>query len=85
MWRLGALRPANHPQRRLALAAHWLALGDLTQRLERWFASARPDRKLASGLLEILQPAEDDFWSRIHWTLASERMARPQPLIGPPG
>jgi hypothetical protein len=83
MWRLGALRPANHPQRRLALAAHWVATGDLPQRLERWFASAPPDRKLASSLLEILQPPEDEFWSH-HWTLASDRMVRPQPLIGPP-
>jgi Ni,Fe-hydrogenase III component G len=24
-WKFHGLRPANHPQRRLALAAHWLA------------------------------------------------------------
>src|ERR1041385_2335444 len=27
MWRFHGQRPANHPQRRLALAAHWLAAG----------------------------------------------------------
>jgi hypothetical protein len=39
VWRFHGLRPANHPQRRLALAAHWLAAGDLVARLERWCAS----------------------------------------------
>ncbi|MDB6021837.1 MAG: hypothetical protein JWQ04_1694, partial [Pedosphaera sp.] len=34
LWRFNNLRPANHPQRRLALAAHWLADGDLPARLE---------------------------------------------------
>ena len=29
VWRFHGLRPANHPQRRLALAAHWLAAGNL--------------------------------------------------------
>ena len=38
-WKFYGLRPANHPQRRLALAAHWLAAGDLTRKLEEWIAS----------------------------------------------
>src|SRR6266581_421747 len=29
LWRFNNLRPANHPERRLALAAHWLARTDL--------------------------------------------------------
>jgi hypothetical protein len=38
VWKFHGLRPANHPQRRLALAAHWLASGNLVSRLERWCA-----------------------------------------------
>src|SRR5262249_40002523 len=33
VWRFHALRPANHPQRRLALASRWLEAGDLTSKL----------------------------------------------------
>ena len=36
LWRLHGIRPLNHPQRRLALAAHWLAAGDFVSRLENW-------------------------------------------------
>jgi hypothetical protein len=39
-WKFHGLRPANHPQRRLALAAHWLASGNLVSKLERWCASS---------------------------------------------
>jgi hypothetical protein len=78
---LHGLRPANHPQRRLALAAHWLAAGDLPARLERWFATALPNSKLTSSLLETLQAQEDEFWSR-HWTFQSHIMLQPQPLLG---
>jgi len=38
VWKFHGLRPANHPQRRLALAAHWLASGNLVSKLERWCA-----------------------------------------------
>jgi hypothetical protein len=36
VWKFHGLRPANHPQRRLALAAHWLASGDLPGKIEEW-------------------------------------------------
>ncbi|MEW6303193.1 MAG: DUF2851 family protein [Verrucomicrobiota bacterium] len=81
VWRLSGLRPANHPQRRLALAAHWLAGSDLPTRLEQWFTTAQPREKLADSLLATLQPPLDDYWSW-HWTLNSARMPRPQPLLG---
>ncbi|MBI4663495.1 MAG: DUF2851 family protein [Verrucomicrobia bacterium] len=81
VWRLSGLRPANRPQRRLALAAHWLASGDLSARLERWFATAMPDRDLPSSLLEVLQARRDDFWSW-HWTFRSARLPQPRPLLG---
>jgi len=81
IWGFHGLRPANHPQRRLALAAHWLAARDLPDKLERWFTAKIPDNKLEGSLLEILLVERDDFWSR-HWTLRSARMSKPQPLLG---
>ncbi len=81
VWRFNSLRPANHPQRRLALAAHWLASGNLSSKLETWFTSAQPDGRLATSLLEVLQVERDDFWSW-HWTFRSARLAKPQPMLG---
>lgn len=80
-WRMSGLRPANQPLRRLALAAHWLASGNLPARLERWFTREVPEAQLASSLLELLQPPDDDFWSW-HWTLKSPRLKKSQPLLG---
>jgi len=81
LWRFNGLRPANHPQRRLALAAHWLDAGNLPDKLERWFSAPIADQKLEWSLLEILQAGRDDFWSW-HWTLRSARMTKSQPLLG---
>ncbi|HYT60993.1 MAG TPA: DUF2851 family protein [Haliangiales bacterium] len=81
LWRFNGLRPANHPQRRLALAAHWLAAGSLPDKLEKWFTARIPDRKLEPSLLEILQAGRDDFWLW-HWTFRSARMTKAQPLLG---
>jgi uncharacterized protein DUF2851 len=81
VWRFNSLRPANHPQRRLALAAHWLAAGDLVSKLEAWFITPQPDARLVNSLMEVLQIARDDFWSW-HWTFRSARLARPQPMLG---
>ena len=36
IWKFHGLRPANHPQRRLALAAHWLASEKLVAKIEHW-------------------------------------------------
>ncbi len=80
-WRLSSLRPANNPQRRIALASHWLATGDLLPRLEKWFTSEIPDKRLVSTLEQAMRVAQDDFWSW-HWTLRSPRMPRSQPLLG---
>ncbi|HWF19369.1 MAG TPA: DUF2851 family protein, partial [Verrucomicrobiae bacterium] len=81
IWRFNNLRPANHPQRRLALAAHWLAACDLPARLERWFTAKIPDGELADSLLQTLQVESDEFWSW-HWTFRSARLARSQPMLG---
>src|SRR5262249_51193030 len=56
LWRFHGLRPANHPQRRLALASLWSVEGDLPSRLEKWCARDLADKELAFSLLETLQP-----------------------------
>lgn len=81
VWHFHGLRPANHPQRRLALAAHWLAREDLMEKLERWCAATLADEALLDSLLEILQQERDEFWSW-HWTFRSARLKQPQPLLG---
>ena len=42
-WKFHGLRPANHPQRRLALASHWLADEHFISRIEGWGAAAIPE------------------------------------------
>jgi hypothetical protein len=81
LWRFSGLRPANQPQRRLALAAHWLSTPDFIPRLERWFTSEKPEPSPAASLLACLQAPEDEFWSR-HWGLSTPPLLRPQPLLG---
>lgn len=82
-WRLHGLRPANHPHRRLALAAHWLASGRLELDLEEWFQKPHPLPQHLSLLAQLLVPDTDPFWSR-HWTLRSRACRQPQSLLGQP-
>lgn len=81
LWQFHGQRPANHPQRRIALAAHWLCDKNFISGIENWCAADLGDHQLADSLLKLLQVRHDDFWSW-HWTLRSARMARPQPLLG---
>ena len=81
VWKFHGLRPANHPQRRLALAAHWLADKNLISKIEKWCVARLADNALADSLLEILQVERDEYWSW-HWTFKSVRLAKPQPLLG---
>jgi len=81
-WRFNNLRPANHPERRLALAAHWLVERQLPARLERWCTKQIANAELSKSLFEAFSVEGDDFWS-FHWTLRSKRMKAAQPLIGP--
>jgi hypothetical protein len=81
VWKFHGLRPANHPQRRLALAAHWLAADHLIQKLENWCARELPDKMLPGSLREIFEVERDEFWSW-HWTFRSARLKKPQPLLG---
>lgn len=81
LWRLHGIRPANHPQRRIALAAHWLAEGQVPRRLEAWVQRPVLERDLVSSLLGCLQVGHDGFWSH-HWTLNSRATPGPHPLLG---
>ncbi len=81
-WRFAGLRPANHPQRRLALATRWLADEGMVARVEKWFVSPQPDSALVASLLTAFDTGHDEFWSS-HWTFRSARMTQPQPLLGP--
>jgi hypothetical protein len=96
-WKFHGLRPANHPQRRLALASHWLANENLVSKIEDWCASeisdggaalprGQADRQVSPTILvdslhEIFQVERDEFWSW-HWTFKSTRLIKPQPLLG---
>ena len=82
VWHFHALRPANHPQRRLALASRWCESGDLVSKLERWCTSKLADEKLPESLLEIFQVEPDDFWSWHYKFIRSPRLKRSQPLLG---
>ena len=81
LWHLAGLRPANRPERRLALAAHWWAENQLVRRLEAWFAGPCADGELLPSLLKAFEVPKDDFWSR-HWTLRSPDLTAAQPLLG---
>jgi len=81
LWRLHGLRPANHPQRRLALAAHWMHEGKLRGAIEQWCGAQCADRQLLASLTKLFQVPRDDYWSW-HWTFRSARLPKPQPLIG---
>ena len=81
LWHLHGLRPANHPQRRLALASHWSAAVELPAKLEAWCAQQITAPKLLPTLLQILQADRDDYWSW-HWTFRSAPLGQAQPLLG---
>ena len=81
LWKFSGIRPANHPQRRLALAAHWLSGRVLPARIEQWALKSAADSAMTDSLVELFQVAGDDFWSW-HWTLRSKRLAKPQSLLG---
>lgn len=80
-WRFHGQRPANHPQRRIALAAHWAAANALPATVERWCARKFNDGEMAGALAEVLKIGPDDFWSW-HWTIRSPRLKKAQPLLG---
>lgn len=81
-WNFTSTRPANHPERRLALAAHWLAAPHFLTLLENW--ALQPENSRPSQLLLHLQPEPLPFWKN-HWNLISTASSSPPAhLIGTP-
>ncbi|MBX3743855.1 MAG: DUF2851 family protein [Verrucomicrobiae bacterium] len=81
LWRLNGVRPVNHPQRRLAIAASWVADPSWIARLESWFL-ARPLHPHAErSLAEAVRPDPHRFWRR-HCTLTARELPQPLPLLG---
>jgi hypothetical protein len=80
-WRFAGLRPANHPARRVALAAQWASEGGVAQRLERWLLATVADGDLEESLGKVFATEPNEFWSR-HWTFKSKPTASEQPLLG---
>jgi hypothetical protein len=81
MWRFHGLRPANHPQRRLALASSWSVNKGLVSKLEDWCVRDLPNAELLPSLHEALQVEPDEFWSW-HFTFRSARLKKALPLLG---
>ncbi len=72
-WRTGGVRPANHPQRRLA------ALAQIVKRWPKVMAlkeSCEPER-----IRDFFAGLRDDYWDS-HFTLTSEKMPSPMALAG---
>lgn len=89
VWRLGGFRPANHPARRLAMAARWLASPDWIPSIERFFLTESNSRAGRGRWVALLSPKPNEgrggtegFWAE-HWTLRSRWQAGPLPWIGP--
>jgi hypothetical protein len=81
MWRFHGLRPANHPQRRLALASSWCVDRGLVAKLEEWCVRELPNPELLDSLHQALRIEPDEFWS-CHYTFRSPRLKKAVPLLG---
>lgn len=80
VWTFHGLRPANRPERRLALAACWLSRPDFVPWLDDWVCQTETRPTPAAALLGHLT-ASDEYWST-HWTFRSGRFPKAQPLLG---
>ena len=73
----------NHPQRRLALASHWLASERLTAHIEEWCVASIPEREWLPSLHKIFQVERDEFWVVALDKLQIHAVGEtPQPLLG---
>jgi hypothetical protein len=81
MWRFHGLRPANHPQRRLALASNWCVNRGFVAKLEHWCIREVPAAQLLDTLHETLRVEPDEFWS-CHYNFRSPRIKKALPLLG---
>jgi len=64
VWKFHGLRPANHPQRRLALASHWLASDNLAAKIEDWAVTETAGRVALPGRRPADQQASPAVNSR---------------------
>jgi len=80
VWTFHGLRPANRPERRLALAACWLSRPDFVPWLDDWVCQTETRSTPPAALLGHLT-ASDEYWST-HWTFRSGRFPKAQPLLG---
>ena len=80
LWHLHGLRPANHPQRRLALASHWVADGELPRKIEAWCGRDVPEKQAANSLLERLQGGPDEFYKSLSSAFSHGRPLRTIPF-----
>ncbi len=79
-WKLSGLRPPNHPQRRLMLAALlFVGQPDLARRLAA-IRTDCPDAALAE-MAALLQPGPGPFWAR-RLSLSGPPRAAPVALLG---
>lgn len=69
-WKMAALRPANHPHRRLG------ALATVARSFRRLAQSPTP-----ADFVKILGSLEHAYWN-LHYSLACDRLPRPAALIG---
>lgn len=81
IWQFAGVRPANRPERRLALAAQWLAADDLVPAIEAWCAEGIDGKSAGARLMKILEQRTPSFWED-HCTFSSQPLPRKSPLIG---
>jgi hypothetical protein len=65
-WEFHGLRPANHPQRRLALASHWLADKNLISKIENWGAAKFPTHGSGRESALTSKDSSAKFFEPIH-------------------
>ncbi len=73
LWRMDAVRPVNHPHRRVAAAAFMWAFLPKLEKAIRSFPASLDDMSTF--------PMEDPYWS-FHYTLGGKRAKAKLPLIG---
>jgi len=83
IWNFNSLRPVNHPMRRLAIAAHWIADPDLLLFLEQWFWGDTHASRAVSPLLHRLNHYHDSFWSH-RYGFFMKRVSAVLPFVGRP-
>ena len=80
-WNNQGIRPANHPQRRLATLANWLLSPAFDKTFIQWFETMDHPLEGQRSLQETLGKKHNLFWGR-HWTLHGRWLEKPKVLLG---